>query len=104
MCASFVLLANGTTGNEVIDKHGKPRPTKIAFNNGLGTETSEVAREGRRMDGMEERGSSRWWYVHPTLVVEVAIVESPVGERGAWEERGIIGQILNGAKHERIRR
>ena len=53
---------------------------------------------------MKERGSSRWWHVHPTLVVEVSIVESPVGERGVWEERGIIGQILNGTKYERIRR
>ena len=44
------------------------------------------------------------WYVHPTLVVEVSIVESPVGERGAWEERGIVGQILNGMKYERIGR
>ena len=102
MCASFVLLANGATGHKVVDKYGKPWPPKIAFNNGFGTETSEVAREGRGMDGVKERGSSRRWYVHPTLVVEVPIVESPVGERGTWEERGIVGQVLNGTKHEGI--
>ena len=103
MCASFVLLANSATSDKVVDKYGKPRPPKIAFNNGLGTETSEVAREGRGMNGVKERGPSGRWYIHPTFIVEVSIVESPVGERGMWEERGIIGQVLNGLKYEGIR-
>ena len=46
VCASLVLLANGAASNKVIDKYRKPRPPRIAFYNGLGTETSEMAREG----------------------------------------------------------
>ena len=79
MCTGLVLLADGTAGNKVVDEHRKPRPPKIAFNNGLGVKTSEVAREGRGMDGVKERGSSGRWYIHSAFIVEVSIVKSPVG-------------------------
>ena len=49
----FVLLTNGTAGNEVVDKYRKSRPPEVAFNNCFGTEASEVAREGRRVEGVE---------------------------------------------------
>ena len=103
MCASFVLLENSTTSDKVVDKYRKSWPPKITFNNGLGMEMSEVAREGRGMDGVKERGLSGRWYIHSTFIVEVSIVESPVGERGTWEERGIIRQVLNGMKYKGIR-
>ena len=53
MCTGLVLLTNGAASNEVVDKHGKSRPPEVMFNNGLGMETSKVAREGRGMDGVE---------------------------------------------------
>ena len=53
MCASLVLLANGTASNKVIDEHRESQPTKITFNNGLGVKMSEVAREGGRVDGVK---------------------------------------------------
>ena len=65
VCASFVLLANGTTGNEVIDEDGKSRPPKVSFNDGLGAEASKMAREGRGMDGMKERGAGGGTYMRP---------------------------------------
>ena len=84
MCANLILLANGAAGNKVIDEDGKSRPPKVAFNDGFGTETSEMARERRGMDGMKERGAGGWWYIHSTFVVEVSIVESPVSEGRTW--------------------
>ena len=90
MCANLVLLADGAAGNKVIDEDGKSRPPKVAFNDGLGAKASEMARERRGMDGMKERGTGGWWYIHSTLVVEVSVVKSPVSEGGAWEERCII--------------
>ena len=69
MRANFVLLADSAAGNKVIDKDRESRPPKVAFNNGLGAETSEMAREGRGMDGMKERGTSGRWYIHSAFVV-----------------------------------
>ena len=69
MRASFVLLANGATSDEVIDENGESRPPKVSFHNGLGAEASKMAREGRGMDGMKERGTGGRWYIHSTLVV-----------------------------------
>ena len=40
MCADLILLANGTTGDEVVDKDGKSRPPKVAFDDGFGAEPS----------------------------------------------------------------
>ena len=90
MCTDFVLLADGTASNKVIDEDGKSRPPKVAFNDGFGAKTSEMARERRGMDGVKERGAGGWWYIHATFIVEVSIVKSPVSERGTWEEGGTI--------------
>ena len=69
MCASLILLANGTAGNKVVDEDGKSRPPKVTFNYSLGAKMSKMAREGRGMDRVEERGTGRWWYIHTTFVV-----------------------------------
>ena len=103
MCADFVLLADGAASNEVIDEDGKSRPPKIMFHDGLGTKTSEVARERRRVDGVKKRGASGWWYIHTALVVEASIVESPVGQGGAWKEGHFVRQVLNSTKDKRVR-
>ena len=69
MCASLILLANGTAGNKVVDEDGKSRPPKVTFNYSLGAKTSKMAREGRGMDRVEERGMGGRWYIHTTFVV-----------------------------------
>ena len=69
MCASLILLANGTAGNKVVDEDGKSRPPKVMFNYSLGAKTSKMAREGRGMDRVKERGTGGRWYIHSTFVV-----------------------------------
>ena len=40
VCADFILLANGATGDKVVDEDGKSRPPKVALDDGLGAEPS----------------------------------------------------------------
>ena len=40
MCAGLILLANGATGDEVVDEDGKSWPPKVAFDDGFGAEPS----------------------------------------------------------------
>ena len=47
---NFVLLAYSATGDKFGDKNGEARPPKVTFNNGLGTEVTEVAGEGGIVD------------------------------------------------------
>ena len=91
MCADLILLANGATGDKVVDEDGKSRPPKVALDDGLGAKSSEMARDRGGMDGVEERGASGWWYIHSTFVVEVSVVKSPVGEGGSGKKRCVIG-------------
>ena len=53
VCTGFVLLANGTAHNKVVNKHGKSRQPEVVFNDRLGTESSKVTQEGERMDRVE---------------------------------------------------
>ena len=69
MCANFVLLANGAASNKVVDKDGKSRPPKVAFDDGFGPKAAKMTQEGRGMDRVEERGAGGRRYVHLTLVV-----------------------------------
>ena len=80
MCADFILLANGATGDKVVDEDGKAWPPKVALDDGLGAKSSEMARGRGGMDGVQERGTSGRWYIHTTLVIEVSVVKGPVGE------------------------
>ena len=40
VCADLVLLANGTTGDKVVDEDRESWPPKVAFDDGLGAEPS----------------------------------------------------------------
>ena len=91
MCADFVLLANGATGNKVIDEDGKPRPPEVAFDDSFGAEPSEMARGRGGVDGVQERGTSGWWYIQTTLVIEVSVVKGPVGEGGSGKKGSFSG-------------
>ena len=53
MSTSLVLLANGTAGNKVVDKHRKSRPPKVTFNNSLSAKAAKVTRDGRGVDRVE---------------------------------------------------
>ena len=102
MCADFILLANGTTGDKVIDEDGKSWPPEVALDDGLGAESSEMTRDRGGMDGVQERGTSGWQYIHTTLVIEVSVVKGPVGEGGSGEKGCFIGQVLDSTKDERV--
>ena len=49
----LVLLADGTTSDEVFYKGGEARPLEIPFQNCFGAEDTHVASQRGRMDGME---------------------------------------------------
>lgn len=46
MCVDFVLLANGTIYNEVVDECGQPGPPEVSFYEGFGAESSCMAKGG----------------------------------------------------------
>ena len=102
MCADFVLLADSATGDKVIDEDGKPWPPEVAFDDSFGAESSEMAQDRGGMDGVQERGTSGWWYIHTTLVVEVSVVKGPVGEGGPGKKGRFIGQVLDSTEDERV--
>ena len=48
----FVLLADGTPCNKIGDEDREARPPEIPLEDGFGAKTSQVAQEGRIMDGI----------------------------------------------------
>ena len=36
------------------------------------------------------------------FVIQVSVIEGPIGEGGAWKEESVVGQILDGAKYQRV--
>ena len=54
MSVDLVLLANGTTRNEVFDKSGKTRPPEVVLNDRFSVEDPHVSREGGRVNRVEE--------------------------------------------------
>ena len=61
-----------------------------------------MARDGGGMDGVQERGTSGWRYIHTTLVVEVPVVKSPVGKGGSGEKGCFTGEVLDSTKDKRV--
>ena len=61
-----------------------------------------MARDRGGMDGMQERGTSGWRYVHSTLVVEVSVVKSPVSKGGSGKKGCFVGEVLDSTKDERV--
>ena len=54
------------------------------------------------MDGVQERGTSGWRYIHTTLVVEVSVVKSPVGKGGSGKKGCFVREVLDSTKDERV--
>ena len=44
MSTGFVLLANSTACDKIINEHQKSRPPEVAFDNSFGSKASEVPR------------------------------------------------------------
>ena len=75
MSVNFVLLANSTSRNKMLDKGGQARPPEVAFEDRLGVEDSHVAQKGRSMDQMEEGRVGRGRDIQSLAEIEVAIVK-----------------------------
>ena len=85
VCVYFVLLANGTTSDEVIDEGRESRPPKVAFDKGFGAKSAGMS-EGRGfMECCDEGLMSFGRDIHATLVVKGIVFERPVGEGGPGE-------------------
>ena len=54
----LVLLAYGTSRDEIRHKDREAWPPEVTFKDGLGAKASGVTREGRVMDGMEKGRTS----------------------------------------------
>ena len=80
MMVYLVLLAHGTARDKGIDKGEQTRPPEVTFNDGLGVETPCMPGGGGFMQRANEGAVGRWWYIHSSLKVEVAILKGPVSE------------------------
>ena len=85
MMVYLVLLAHGTARDKGIDKGEQTRPPEVTFNDGLGVEMPCMPRGGGFVQRANEGAVGCWWYIHLSLKVEVAILESPVSEGRARE-------------------
>ena len=85
MMVYLVLLAHGTARDKGIDKGGQTRPPEVAFNDGLGVEMPCMPRGGGFVQRANKGAVGCRWYIHSSLKVEVAILESPVSEGRARE-------------------
>ena len=86
MSVNFVLLANSTTSNEMLDKGGKAWPPEVVFQDRFSAEDFHVAQEGGRVDRVEEGRAGRGGNVHPLAKVKMAIVHRPVQKSGVSEQ------------------
>ena len=57
MGVDFVLLTKGAAINKVFYKGGEVQPPKITFKDSFSVEDTHVARDGERVNGVEERGA-----------------------------------------------
>lgn len=100
---NFVLLTNGTTSNDVRNKERDARPPKITFKNGLCMKMAQMAREGKRMNKMEQSQTRRWRNIHMSFKVKMFIIKGPVSKRRARKQGRTISKICKDAKNQRVR-
>ena len=99
----LVLLANGTTSDEVLHKGGEARPPEIPFQKRFGAKDTHVSRQRRGMDRVEQGRASRRGYEHMIAEVKMSVIEGPVGERGTSEQGRALVQSSESFQHEGIR-
>ena len=103
MSIGLVLLANGTTRNEVFHKGGEAGPPEIPFQDRLGAKDTHMTRQRRGMDGVEQGRASGRRHEHAIAEVEMSVIERPVGERGTSEQWRALVQSSECFKYEWIR-
>ena len=54
------------------------------------------------MDGMQQRGASGGQNIHMILVIQMSIIKGPVSKGGAWKERSVVRQVLDGTEYKGI--
>ena len=86
MSIDLVLLANGTTRNEVFYEGGEAWPPEIPFQDRLGAKDTHMTRQRRGMDGVEQGRASGRRYEHSISEVKMSVIKGPVGERGPSEQ------------------
>ena len=74
----LVLLADGTTCDEVFYKGGEARPPEIPFQNCFGAKDTHVTRQRGGMDRVEQGRASGRRYEHTISEVKMTVVERPV--------------------------
>ena len=80
MMVYLVLLASGTARDKGIDKGGQTRSPEVTFNNGFGMKMPFMPGGGGFVQRANKGAAGCRWYIHSSLKVEVAILESPVSE------------------------
>ena len=75
MSVNFVLLANSTTCDKMLDEGGQARPPEVTFKDGLGAEDSHVSRERGRVNRMEKGRAGSGRDIHPFAEVKMAIIK-----------------------------
>ena len=80
MMVHLVLLASGTARDKGIDKGGQIRPPEVTFNDGFGMKLPCMPGGGGFVQRANKGVVGCWWYVHPSLKIEVTILKGPVSE------------------------
>ena len=75
MSVNLVLLENGASCDEMLDKGGKAQPPEIAFKDRLGAEDPHVTRKGGGVDRMEEGRAGRGRNIQLLVEIKMAIVK-----------------------------
>ena len=80
MMVHLVLLASGTARDKGIDKGGQTRPLEVAFDNGFGMKLPCMPSGGGFVQRANKGAVGCWWYVHPSLKIEVTVLKGPVSK------------------------
>ena len=87
MHVSLVLLTDRTAGDEVLYEGGETWPPEVPFQDYLGMKDPHMTRGGGGMDGVEQGRMSRGGHKHAVMKIQMSIIEGPVQEGGASEQR-----------------
>ena len=80
MMVHLVLLASGTARDKGIDKGGQTRPSEVAFDNGFGMKPPCMPGGGGFVQRANKGAVGCWWYIYPSLKIEVTILKGPVSK------------------------
>ena len=99
----LVLLADGTTSDEVLHKGRETWPPEIPFQKCFGAKDTHVTRQRGGMDGVELGRASRRGYKHTIMEIKMSVIERPVRERGTSEQGRALVQGSERFKYKGIR-